>query len=191
MPPPECTAITWRFLPVFGRESCLLHGMGDGWGLGGYLVREEAGTWQIGYRIRCDRDWRTIGAEVEWWRNTGSGRCRLARDQEGNWIVNDEPAPDLLGCIDIDLGFSPATNTLPIRRLELTGLTRGSHDAAWLRFPELTVERLGQRYTKIADGRWRYESDTGFEAVLEVNGAGLVTRYPGLWESGGEASSRS
>jgi hypothetical protein len=60
--------------------------------------------------------------------------------------------------------------------------------AAWLRFPELVLEPLDQRYERLAGSQYRYESSGGaFVAILETNAAGAVTRYPGLWqlESGG------
>lgn len=31
--------------------------------------------------------------------------------------VNSRPRPDLDGCIDVDLGWTPATNDLPLRRI--------------------------------------------------------------------------
>ncbi len=38
------------------------------------------------------------------------------RGGRGIWRVNDAAVPAVAGCIDLDLGFSPATNLLPIRR---------------------------------------------------------------------------
>ena len=58
--------------------------------------------------------------------------------------------------------------------------------AAWLGFPSLTLEPLDQRYRRLDVTTYRYESAGGrFVADLQVNAAGLVVRYPGLWERRG------
>jgi uncharacterized protein len=50
------------------------------------------------------------------------------------------------------------------------------------KFPELTVQPLSQRYTRVAQNTYRYESNTGFSAEIVVDDLGLVTDYPGGWE---------
>jgi uncharacterized protein len=88
------------------------------------------------------------------------------------------------GCIDIDLGFSPSTNLLPIRRLELAVGEEAAVTAAWLPFPSLVFERLPQVYRREGEGTYRYASSGGvFVRRLEVNPAGFVTSYPGLWQA--------
>ena len=86
------------------------------------------------------------------------------------------------GCIDVDLGITPVTNTLPIRRLQLAVGEHADVVASWVRFPLLTIEPLSQRYARIADHRYGYESATGFSCDLDVDDDGIVTRYPGGWE---------
>jgi hypothetical protein len=55
--------------------------------------------------------------------------------------------------------------------------------AAWLRFPELTLEPLSQRYVRLDERRYRYESQGGsFVAELEVDDLGLVVHYEGGWQ---------
>lgn len=86
--------------------------------------------------------------------------------------------------MDVDLNFSPSTNLLPIRRLGLDAGAAAEVHAAWLRFPSLRLERLQQTYTRTGERSYRYESaDGAFMRDLEVNAAGLVTRYPGIWEA--------
>ena len=56
--------------------------------------------------------------------------------------------------------------------------------AAWLRFPGFTLELLEQRYRRLAEDMYRYESlGSGFTGDLRVNAAGLVTLYPGFFEA--------
>jgi hypothetical protein len=105
---------------------------------------------------------------------------RWVADKRGGWIQFDL-AP-LAGCVDVDLGISPSTNTLPIRRLNLAVGESRELTAAWVRFPELTVEPLAQRYTRLDERRYRYESIvSGFTAELEIDDLGLVVSYEGIW----------
>jgi hypothetical protein len=65
----------------------------------------------------------------------------------------------------------------------LTVGAQASVRAAWLRLPALTLESLDQRYERLSESRYRYESGGGsFVGVLETNAVGFVTRYPGLWQ---------
>jgi len=86
------------------------------------------------------------------------------------------------GSIDLDLHFSPSTNLLPIRRLNLSIGEQAQVKAAWLRFPEFTLEPLEQMYRRVDDVIYHYESAGGkFVAELKVNAVGLVTLYPKVW----------
>jgi hypothetical protein len=86
------------------------------------------------------------------------------------------------GCIDVDLNFSPSTNVLPIRRLNLAVGESQIVRAAWLRFPSFVLEPLEQRYTRIAEDRVHYESfTTNFQAELRVSRNGMVLDYENIW----------
>ena len=78
--------------------------------------------------------------------------------------------------------FSPSTNLLPIRQLDLAIGQEAAVQAAWLRFPSFTLEPLDQLYRRIYFATYRYESVGGrFVTELQVNPVGLVTRYPNFW----------
>ena len=82
----------------------------------------------------------------------------------------------------VDLGFSPSTNLLPIRRLRLAVGATAPIRAAWVRFPELTTEVLEQTYTRLATDRYLCQSVAGrFRRELTVDTTGLVLDCPGLW----------
>ena len=85
----------------------------------------------------------------------------------------------------MDLGFTPATNTLPLRRLGLAVGESAAVRSAWLRFPELRHEPLEQTYTREAARTFRYRAIVDgepFVARLDIDAFGRVTRYEGLWE---------
>lgn len=111
----------------------------------------------------------------------------VARNAKGAWTVGGAPATNLNGCDDIDLGFTPATNLLPIRKLGLAVGATAAVRAAWVRFPELTTEVLDQVYTRIAPDQYLYESAGGsFHRELRVHDTGFVLDYPGLWRVEGK-----
>jgi hypothetical protein len=90
----------------------------------------------------------------------------------------------LQGCVDVDLGFSPVTSLLPIRRLNLALGSRAQVRAAWVRFPELTLEVLEQAYTRVGGATYLYESAGGaFQRELSVNAVGFVVEYPDYWRA--------
>jgi hypothetical protein len=100
--------------------------------------------------------------------------------------MNNSPVPDVDGALDIDLGFTPATNTLPIRRLALAVGESAAVRSAWLRFPELRFEPLEQTYTRETAQTFRYRAMVDgepFAARLDTDPFGRVVRYEGLWEA--------
>jgi len=87
----------------------------------------------------------------------------------------------LLGYVDVDLGFTPSTNTLPIQRLCLPIQGKAEITCAWIRYPSLAFEPLVQRYTRLSTSGYLYESGA-FRAELEVDESGLVQAYQGGWK---------
>ena len=123
----------------------------------------------------------TIGQDRGWVGDEVIG-VDISVDSNHHWRLKKEECADVTGCIDLDLNFSPLTNTLPIRRLNLVVGQRADVRAAWLRFPSFTLEPLEQVYRRVKTSKYRYESaGSGFVAELEVDKTGLVTHYPNFW----------
>src|SRR5262249_52268038 len=106
----------------------------------------------------------------------------LIVESRGAWRSSGRELREVEGCVDVDLALTPATNTLPIRRLNLPVGGTESAVAAWVKLPYLAVQRLPQRYTRLTMNTYRYESNTGFSAEIVVDDLGLVATYPGGWE---------
>jgi hypothetical protein len=142
------------------------------------------------------RSLRIVAAGEGWER-----RLRLTRDPSGEWTSEmggaGEPAltaagrddPGLIDALDCDLGFSPLTNTMPVLRHRLHRQPgRVDFVMAWISVPDLGVHASHQRYEHLdANGHGatvKYASvEDGretFTADLELDGEGLVRRYPGL-----------
>jgi hypothetical protein len=125
---------------------------------------------------------------VEGWVGDNSIKIEIRTDSNGHWWLNEVEQPNVMGCTDVDLNFSPSTNLIPIRRLGLAVGESAEVRAAWLRFPSFTLELLPQTYHRLGEMAYRYESAGGkFVADLTVSGSGFVIDYPGIWQA--EASS--
>lgn len=72
------------------------------------------------------------------------------------------------------------TNSLPIWRLRLAPGQTGAIRAAWVRFPDFTLEVLRQTYERTDESTDLYRSD-GFEARLRVDHEGIVEEYGSYW----------
>jgi hypothetical protein len=185
-PFPEASRARWHRLDVPGREQARVERTTRGWRLTGELAVEETGlAARLRYAIECDPQWRTRSALVEGEAGGAPIHFALAADGAGHWTRDGTPLPDLSGALDVDLGFTPATNTLPIRRLALAVGESAPVQSAWLRFPELRLERLEQTYTREAEQAFRYRAMVDgepFIARLDTDAFGRVVRYEGLWE---------
>ena len=93
--------------------------------------------------------------------------------------MNGAHRTDLDGCLDVDLGCTPFTNTLPIRRLQLD-----VGDAADVTSATVDVETLGvvpvrQRYHRVGARRYRSPNlDSGVDVEFAIDEYGLVHDYP-------------
>jgi hypothetical protein len=178
-------SILWRGIVFPGHEACRLVSQQAGWQLEGAAVfAHEGQICQLAYQVHCASTWQTVSAKVEGWLGQTVIAIRINTNEYGHWWLNDAEQPDVIGCTDIDLNFSPSTNLLPIRRLDLAIGQAAEVKAAWLRFPSFRLEPLPQVYRRLAENTYRYESAGGqFVSELSVNRAGFVVDYPGLWQA--------
>jgi len=180
------TAILWHRLDILGCESALLEKITSGWRLSGTAVfQDEHQSCGLGYTIYCDEYWLTQSVKV--FGHIGIRQCNYEIEvTEGTWCMNGTEHPQTEGCIDIDMGFSPSTNLLPIRRLSLDEGESAKIKVAWLQFPSMSLVPSEQIYTRMTGTRYRYESPgSKFTSILEINSDGFVTFYPGYWNAEG------
>jgi hypothetical protein len=142
----------------------------------------EGKPFGVRYETICDKRWTVREIAID----TSDGRSiRFASDGRGHWRDGKRRRPEFDGCIDIDLGGSPFTNTLPIRRLGLD-VKHGPIEFSMLWFPFDTFEPFvdRQRYTCLRSGRlYRFEAVDGtFSARLPVDKDGFVIDYPTLFK---------
>jgi hypothetical protein len=184
----ESHTALWRRLDIPGKEACCVASLGGGWKVSGFAVfAHEEEPWVLSYAISCDGAWRTLSAEVSGWGGERDIRVGITRESSGIWRLDGDVREAVAGCVDIDLNFSPSTNMLPIRRLDLAVGESAAVRAAWLRFPSFELEPLEQSYARLERELYRYEGAGGrFVATVGVDEAGLVTDYGEIWQRGWE-----
>jgi uncharacterized protein len=184
MPDDLKRAIVWRNLLLDGTDYCTLWHTADGWLLKGTVlgVLEGRRPMLAIYEVHCDEAWHTHRVQVQCTIGRDVKSLSLAVETRGVWRSSGEELRKIHGCEDVDLALTPATNTLPIRRLNLAVGKTEAVVAAWVKLPDLAVQALPQRYTRLNKNTYRYESNTGFSAEIGVDDLGLVTTYPGGWE---------
>jgi hypothetical protein len=146
---------------------------------------ESGQTWIVDYTVRVDSGWRTQRAEVHGRSGDGAHSLVLESEGEGRWQVDGVPAPQLDGCLDVDLESSAMTNALPVRRLALQPGEEAAAPAAYVRAVGLDVKRLEQTYLRADDDgprqRYHYAAPAfDFSCQLDYDAAGLVLTYPGI-----------
>ncbi len=180
--------MTWRRSDeVETDEHCTASIRDSGLSLVGTVIGAEgARPIRVEYRVLTDSKGLTTAAHVRDLRGFEQRTLAIGRDPKGAWTVDGKAVKTLKGCSDVDLGCSPSTNTLPIRRLRLAVGGSQTIQAAWIRFPELTVVKAAQTYTRLDEFTYRYSSGT-YTGELTVDDEGLVASYD-VWMRTGYAS---
>ncbi len=167
----------WRKVDHPGHDSCRLFELANGWFLSGAAVFwDKRRPCHFHYEVSADAAWRARSEKVSGFLGKKAVDLRIRSAGTGPWKVNGVSKVSVRNCVDIDLGFTPATNLIALRRLSLKVGQRAEAPAAYLQFPEMRLVVLPQTYLRI--GRAEYEAPTvGYSGTLRVLPSG-----PGLFE---------
>jgi len=178
------TFALWRRLDVPGHDGCELARDGDGWRLDGAAVFREGGALaRLHYAVACDAGWVTRHGRVSGRLGERAVDLAIRRGDAGEWTLNGVAVAGLDACLDLDLGFTPATNALQLRRVALSRGQARDVPVAWLDLAAGTLSLLHQRYERRSESSYWYEAPRfTYAAMLEVTPSGFVQRYPTLWE---------
>jgi hypothetical protein len=174
----------WRRLDTPGHDACRLEQGPSGWKLQGMAIFVEQGTpVSLDYLLECDPAWRSARGRVRGWIGPRDVELDVARSVAGVWSLNGTLLEGLESCLDLDFGFTPATNLSQLCRIALQIGQSTDVPVAWLDAAAGTLALLPQRYERRSATTYWYESPTtGYSGLLEVEPDGFVRRYPELWE---------
>ena len=172
--------LVWRGLEEWLAEECSVSLHSDRLHADGVQLGAEPRPYRLDYELVTGPDWITERLVARVRDADGSRSLDLLRAADGSWTANGESLPELDGALDCDIEWSPLTNFMPARR---RGADPVDHLMAFVEVPSLTVRPSRQRYEPIDAGRVRFVSlDDDFVAELELDGDGLIVRYPRLAE---------
>ena len=134
---------------------------------------------QLQYEVLADASFRTTRAHVAGQVGSRDVLLSIRCGRGGKWTVNGAKQPGLGGCVDLDLGFTPATNLLPIRRLALRVGQEARPNTVYLDIPSIRLRVIPQHYQRVARDAYAYASPVhGYRATLQVSRHGAVVDYP-------------
>ena len=176
--------LLWKGLSYDSMENCLVDTNQSGTEITSTIVGCSQGMiYKVDYRIKVNELWETLLLEISSQHNDRNHMIRLQGDGKGHWTNNEHEAPELEGCLDVDIPLTPFTNSLPVRRLQLTP---GDSKEVLVVYCDLLAEQIRpvrQKYTCISPTQYQYENvPNDFEATIVVDGSGLVVDYPSLFE---------
>jgi hypothetical protein len=177
----KVTTYCWRRLDFIGLEILQLEQDEQGLKAHASIIDAGAGQFSLWMELTLDMTWRSRALKLTQRSRAGMKTLRIERGQTG-WIVDAKPRPELSACLEVDVSATPFCNGLALHALahepgEMTALHVDASD--------LSVQPSRQRYERLDERKWRYIDlgvARGFEAVLDFDEDGLVTRYEGLFE---------
>jgi uncharacterized protein len=174
----------WRRLDQPGLDACCLFRLANGWRLSGSSVfREQRKNCRFSHEVTTDREWKIREARVSGCLGRRPIELRIRPGRSGQWRINDQVRKGMADCIDVDLGFTPATNQIALRRLALRIGERAEAPAAYVQFPRMNLVRLPQTYRRTGRTSYFYESPTAsYSGTLQVLPSGAVRDYPDVFE---------
>jgi len=143
----------------------------------------EGSPLHIEYRIIINNSWIVQSLFIDLI-NGGQHQVGFTRSVSGVWkTVAGENLPDLNECTDPDISYTPFTNTLAIKRLNLQVGEQSEIIALFFDLPSLMPKPMRQRYTRKGEKQYLYENvDSDFQALLNIDDNALVIDYADRWK---------
>jgi hypothetical protein len=144
----------------------------EGW----EIVAAPSGGHAVRFRLVVGPDFVARALEIDADGPRGLRRLSVRRDPKGHWWANGQRRSDLDAALDLDVAATPLTNTPTIRRLRLDPGQSAAITVAWVDVPTLDVNPVEQRYTRLEDSTYLFESGD-FRATLTVDEDAVVRDY--------------
>ena len=172
----------WTRLDRPGRDAALLRPNATGWLLQGAAAFDhDDGPATVAYQVETDARHETTRGILCGFLGEKPVRHEILRDK-GGWRLNGVPAEGLGRLVDLDYGFTPATNVLQLSRIALQPGQKADVPVAWFDLDSASLIELPQSYERRGAASYWYEAPTvPYQALLEIAPNGFVRSYPGLW----------
>lgn len=172
----------WKRIDVKGHDAAFLIENGEGHSLTGMTVFEHEGRPAcLNYHVELRPDWSTERSRVTGFAAGERIDITIERLADG-WYLNGA-AQGLAHLVDLDYGFTPATNLQQIQRLALAAGKRAELAVAWFDLGSTRLVEHPQIYEKQDELTYDYEGPVfGYKAVLRLAPNGFARIYPDLWE---------
>ena len=172
----------WRRLDRPGCDAALLQPMGGGWLLKGAAAFDhDDGPAVVAYQVEVDARWQTRRGLISGFLGDKAIRHEIQRDDTG-WRLDGAAIEGLGRLVDLDFGFTPATNVLQLSRVALKPGQSAEVPVAWFDLDSASLIELPQSYERRCEAAYWYEAPTvPYQALLEIAPSGFVQSYPGLW----------
>jgi uncharacterized protein len=172
----------WRRLDRPGCDAALLRPIGDGWVLRGAAAFDhDGGSVAVAYQVEVDARWETKRGVITGLLGDQTVQYEIRRDNAG-WRLNGLLVEGLKHLVDLDYGFTPATNVLQLSRIALEPSQRAEVPVVWFDLDSASLIELPQTYERRSEASYTYEAPTvPYQGLLEIAPNGFVQSYPYLW----------
>jgi uncharacterized protein len=172
----------WRRLDRPGCDAALLRPSGGGWLLKGAAAFDhDGGPAAVAYQVEVDARWETRRGIISGFLGDATIEHEIRRDSTG-WRLNGIAIEGLERLVDLDYGFTPATNVLQLSRIKLKLGQTAEVPVAWFDLDSTSLTELPQSYGRRSEASYWYEAPTvPYRGLLEIAPNGFVQSYPGLW----------
>jgi hypothetical protein len=172
----------WRRLDRPGRDAALLQPSDRGWLLRGAAAFDhEDGPAAVAYQVEVDARWETKRGILSGFLGDKTIEHEIRRD-DARWRLNGVRVAGLEHLVDLDYGFTPATNVLQLSRIALKPSQSAEVPVVWFDLGSASLTELPQSYERRSEASYWYEAPTvPYRALLEIAPNGFVQSYPGLW----------
>jgi uncharacterized protein len=172
----------WMRLDRPGRDAALLEPSSGGWLLRGAAAFDhDCGSAAVAYQVQVDARWETKRGLISGFLGDQTVEHEIRCDDQG-WRLNGVAAEGLDHLVDLDFGFTPATNVLQLSRIALKLGQSAEVPVVWFDLDSASLTELPQRYERRSEASYWYEAPTvPYRALLEIAPNGFVRSYPDLW----------
>jgi hypothetical protein len=170
---PDGHVVRWATWDGEHHDTTTIRYENEGFTVSGVLTRER-----VEFVVRMSSAWQV--RQFILFRDLEEPDLWLATDGSGRWgEMNGAHRTELDGCYDVLVLGSAFTNALPIHRLPLLEGHAAEVPVVCIDPETLEVEAVIHRYTRLAERRWRIETETVGSAIeVDVDEHGVVLDYP-------------